>query len=516
MIKKIANTDIRKNGGFNTVNIVIFAAVLVVSCLVVILMPQEVRGKVWLYNIMVLPVLVGAFLFKGFGGTAASLIVIALSTILFKQFGVVDPVESFGAAFLSSGMIAECLVFFVAGIAVDFSEVIFGSLSNTNDQQKNDNDDLNFEISKVKKELSARQAVIEEKDAKVNFLSSKMVALQGIARKIGSCLNIDELLKATLEATHDLLRAKRISVFLKGPDNNLLLKATYGWPAINPQEYTIFSENEILYWAIKNNALITAAEVSKDHVLAAIQRESRFKTLMCAAIISHAGESIGVVSVDELEGAGKVGQDEARLFSILMDFVSLSFKNSRLFKKVEMLANTDGLTKLYTHRFFQEVLKAEIEKSSKSQKQFSIILSDIDHFKRFNDTYGHQAGDYVLEQTAACFKSCVRNIDVMARYGGEEFIALLPETNVNGAYVMAERIRKAVEAKVYQFNDQTMKVTVTLGVATYPVDSQNNIELVKKSDLSLYFGKENGRNRVAVASMIPNLEEWLTRKEKKG
>ncbi|EKD69309.1 MAG: diguanylate cyclase with GAF sensor, partial [uncultured bacterium] len=216
------------------------------------------------------------------------------------------------------------------------------------------------------------------------------------------------------------------------------------------------------------------------------------------------------------EGAAKVGQDEARLFSILMDFVSLSFKNSRLFKKVEMLANTDGLTKLYTHRFFQEVLKAEIEKSSKTQKQFSIILSDIDHFKRFNDTYGHQAGDYVLEQTAACFKSCVRNIDVMARYGGEEFIALLPETNVNGAYVMAERIRKAVEAKVYQFNEQTMKVTVTLGVATYPVDSQNNIELVKKSDLSLYFGKENGRNRVAVASMIPNLEEWLTRKEKKG
>jgi len=516
MIIKIPGRNIRKNGGFNTVSAIIFAAVLIVSCLVVILMPPEIRSKIWLYNIMVLPVLTGAFLFKGAGGIASSFIVIAVSTFLFKQFGIADSSESFGAAFLSSGMVAECLVFFVIGIALDFSEVIFGSLSNTADKQKNDNEDLNFENSKLKKEIAGKQASLEESNSKVNFLSSRMVSLQSIARKIGACLNIDELLKATLEATHDLLRAKKISIFLKGPDNNLLLKATYGWPAINPADFTIVSENEVLFWAVKNTAMLTSAEISKDHVLAAMQRESKYKTLMCAAIISHVGESIGVVSVEEIEGGSKLSPDDARLFSILMDFVSLSFKNSRLFKKVEMLANTDGLTKLYTHRFFQEVLKSEIEKSSKSQKQFSIILSDIDHFKRFNDTYGHQAGDYVLEQTAACFKSCVRNIDVMARYGGEEFIALLPETNVNGAYVMAERIRKAVESKTYQINDQTLKVTVTLGVATYPVDSQNNIELVKKSDLSLYFGKENGRNRVAVASMIPNLEEWLTKKEKKG
>ncbi|HOT76125.1 MAG TPA: sensor domain-containing diguanylate cyclase [Candidatus Wallbacteria bacterium] len=515
MINKIAYQNIKPGGGFNTIGVIIFAAVLIVSCLVIVLMPQEIRGKVWLYNVMIIPVLIGAFLFKGIGGIASSLFIIAVSTVLFKQFGIADPAAGFGASFLSSGMIVECIVFFIIGIAVDFSDVIFGSLSTTIDKQKTDNEDLNFEISKIKKELAGKQAAIEENVNKVNFLSSKMVALQGIARKIGACLNIEELLKATLEATHDLLRAKKISIFLKGPDDNLLLKATYGWPSINPADYTIVSENEILFWAIKNNALVTSAEISKDHVLAAMQRESKFKTLMCAAI-SHAGEAIGVVSVDEIEGGAKLSPDDARLFSILMDFVSLSFKNSRLFKKVEMLANTDGLTKLYTHRFFQEVLKAEIEKSSKTQKQFSIILSDIDHFKRFNDTYGHQAGDYVLEQTAACFKSCVRNIDVMARYGGEEFIALLPETNVNGAYVMAERIRKAVESKAYQFNDQTLKVTVTLGVATFPVDSQNNIELVKKSDLSLYYGKENGRNRVAVASMIPNLEEWLVKKEKKG
>ncbi len=507
---------ISKNSGFNAVGIIILAAVLLVSCLVIILMPAEIRNKVWLYNIMVIPVLAGGFLFKGGGGTVFSIIVIVISTLLFKSFNAGEQTTGFGAAFLASGMIAECILFFIIGVAVDFSEIIFGSLSSAVDKQKNDNEDLNFENSKLRKELIGKQAAIEESNSKVNFLSSKMVSLQSIARKIGACLNIDELLKATLEAAHDLLRAKKISIFLKGPENTLLLKATYGWPSINPVEYTIVSEQEILLWAVKNGSLLTSAEISKDHVLAAMQRESKYKTLMCAAIMSHAGESIGVVSVEEIEGSNKVSPDDARLFSILMDFVSLSFKNSRLFKKVELLANTDGLTKLYTHRFFQEVLKAEIEKSSKTQKQFSIILSDIDHFKRFNDTYGHQAGDYVLEQTAACFKSCVRNIDVMARYGGEEFIALLPETNVNGAYVMAERIRKAVESKIYQFNDQTLKVTATLGVATYPVDSQNNIDLVKKADLSLYFGKENGRNRVAVASMIPNLEEWLDKKEKKG
>jgi|GEM_PF-586079 len=514
MIVDSKNIKMGYRRGFNIIGLIICVATFIVTGLIVILLPSELRGKAWIYSVLLLPVLISAFIFKGSGGTISSLIAVALSTILYKQFGLGEQ-EAFGLTFISTGMLAECVVYFVVGTSIDFSDMIFGSLAIISDKQKNTTEDLNFELSKVKKELTGKQSAIEENVAKVNFLSSKMVSLQGIARKIGSCLNIEELLKATLEATHDLLRAKKMSIFLKGPEDQLLLKATYGWHNINPMDYVISSENEILCWSLKNSALVTVSDISKDHVLAALQRESKFKTIMCSAIC-HAGEAIGVVSIEEIEGGQKITQDDARLFSILMDFVSLSFKNSRLFKKVEMLANTDGLTKLYTHRFFQEVLKAEIERSAKTQKQFSIILSDIDHFKRFNDTYGHQAGDYVLEQTAACFKSCIKNVDVMARYGGEEFIALLPETNVNGAYVMAERIRKTVESKQYAFGDQQLQVTVTLGVSTFPVDSQSNVELVKKADLSLYYGKENGRNRVAVASMIPNLNEWLNKKEKKG
>lgn len=501
--------------GFNLVGIIISASVLLISSLIVILMPVEMRGKVWVYNILILPILISAFLFKGNGGTISSICVITISVLIFKQFGNTDTSQGFGAALLSSGMLAECVVYFVIGIAIDFSDTVFGSFSTAEQTSEDVNRELEkgAEIAKLRKEIAAKQVAIEENSSKVNFISSRMVILQQIAREIGMCLNIDDLLKATLNATNKLLKAKKISIFLKGVEKELLLKATYGWPAVTPDDYKIISEREVLAWSVANNAMATPGEINKDPMLLALHKESKFKTLMCAPI-SHSNEVIGVISIEELESGSKVTQDDSRLFSILVDMVSLSFKNSRLFRRVEMLANTDGLTKLYTHRFFQELMRAELDRSGRYQKNFSVILSDIDHFKRFNDTYGHQAGDYVLEQTAACFKACVRTTDIVARYGGEEFIALLPETNVNGAYILAERIRKYIEAKQYKFNDQEMKVTVTLGVSTFPVDSNLGPELVKKADLSLYYGKENGRNRVAVASMIQNLDEWLNKKDK--
>jgi diguanylate cyclase (GGDEF)-like protein len=149
----------------------------------------------------------------------------------------------------------------------------------------------------------------------------------------------------------------------------------------------------------------------------------------------------------------------------------------------------------------ESFFEAELEKSRRYNHPLSFIISDIDHFKSFNDTYGHQIGDFVLEETAKVLRTAVRNVDLAARYGGEEFVAVLPETDYKGAFTFAERLRKLIESKVYedQKSGQKLRVTVSIGVASYPLHSRDRTEIIKKADAALYIAKESGRNRVKVA-----------------
>ncbi|MEZ7890271.1 MAG: sensor domain-containing diguanylate cyclase [Candidatus Wallbacteria bacterium] len=502
--------------GFNSLFLGIVLIIFIICSFALMLMPAELQSKAWVYTILLIPTLVSAFLFKSGGGTIAAIISSILNLLIFKRYGIMEG-QDFMSLVFSTGVAANCFIFIGVGAATDFSEIIFGTVSGVSStENRKDNEIDKLELAKLRKEISSKQAAIEEANSKVNFISSKMVNLQAIAREIGTCLDFDSLLKSTLNAANKLLKARKISIFLHGEDNKLLLKATYGWTSVTPDEHNIISDHEIAMWSFTHNEMVTPTEIQKDPILSALHRESKLKVIMCAPISSK-DEVIGVICVEELEGgpSAKITSDDTRMFSILIDLVSLSFNNTRLFRKVQMLANTDGLTKLFTHRYFQEFLSAEIEKCSQGKGEFSIILSDIDHFKKFNDTYGHQAGDFVLEQTAQCFKQTVRPNDIVARYGGEEFIILLPGANVNSSYVMAERIRKAVESKLYNYNNLQLRVTVSLGISSYPVDAVKNMELVKKSDLALYYSKETGRNKSSVASMIPNLEEWINKKDKK-
>ena len=172
--------------------------------------------------------------------------------------------------------------------------------------------------------------------------------------------------------------------------------------------------------------------------------------------------------------------------------------NARLYEAAKRLAITDGLTKIYNHRFFQELFEKEFTRSDRYGTVFSLIMLDIDLFKRINDTYGHLYGDEILKEIAQLVKSCLRTMDLLARYGGEEFAVLLPETNLNEAVRTAERIRRAVENNDFMASrGQGLKVTVSQGVTFYPspgVTSRSDI--VGKADSALYEAKESGRNRV--------------------
>ena len=170
---------------------------------------------------------------------------------------------------------------------------------------------------------------------------------------------------------------------------------------------------------------------------------------------------------------------------------------SRDFDRQYVLATTDGLTNLYNHRYFQEQIRLYVDNSARYGNSFSLIIIDIDFFKKFNDTFGHQAGDEVLKQVASILKQHVRASDIVCRYGGEEMSIILPNTNKEMSHITAEKICKRVSEKKFKLNNgQESGVTISLGVATYPDDGTTASEIIEIADKRLYQSKNNGRNQV--------------------
>jgi len=173
-------------------------------------------------------------------------------------------------------------------------------------------------------------------------------------------------------------------------------------------------------------------------------------------------------------------------------------ENSRLFERVRNLSIRDSLTDLYNHRHVMEMISIEFSRVGRYQEAFSVLMIDVDNFKKVNDEYGHPAGDSVLKELARIIKETVRTVDVVGRYGGEEFVAVLPHTTHALAMETAERLRRTIHEHVFLAGERKVHVTVSVGVASYPsanVDSPST--LIREADQALYRAKEAGRDLVA-------------------
>lgn len=172
---------------------------------------------------------------------------------------------------------------------------------------------------------------------------------------------------------------------------------------------------------------------------------------------------------------------------------------SRDFEQQYKLATTDGLTELYNHRYFQEQMRMQVEQSKRYNNNFSLIIIDIDFFKKFNDTFGHQSGDAVLRQVAQTLKRNVRATDIVCRYGGEEMSIILPNTSKDEAQSTAEKICQRVASRKFKLaQDKETNVTISLGVSTFPNDGDTASKVIDAADKRLYNAKHNGRNQVGV------------------
>jgi diguanylate cyclase (GGDEF)-like protein len=193
-----------------------------------------------------------------------------------------------------------------------------------------------------------------------------------------------------------------------------------------------------------------------------------------------------------------VNQDGVDKFNILTQQLLLGLRRSYLYRKIQEIAISDGLTGIFSRRYFFERFCEEVERSCQFNHQFGFLMVDVDHFKRHNDQYGHLVGDMILREVARVIKGNLRQIDIVGRYGGEEFAIILSETDKSGTLFAAERIRRSVEDTRIRAYDEDLAVTLSIGISMFPNVSREVSKLVEAADKALYQAKGSGRNRVCI------------------
>ena len=212
-------------------------------------------------------------------------------------------------------------------------------------------------------------------------------------------------------------------------------------------------------------------------------------------------EIVGVLNINDGE---QVSFDVSNLDFVLKlsEFISMTVSNAILYEKTKKLSVTDGLTGISNRPNMEQTLRSEFERSMRYGAPLSVVLLDVDHFKDVNDTYGHQKGDEILVAIASLLKKFCRANDIAARYGGEEFLMILPQSNAQGAFKIAERVREEIMKMSFVGNDSKFSVTTSCGVAELNRDYMKNTDqLINVADNAMYEAKNSGRNKTIIGSV---------------
>jgi diguanylate cyclase (GGDEF)-like protein len=221
------------------------------------------------------------------------------------------------------------------------------------------------------------------------------------------------------------------------------------------------------------------------------------KSALIVPMISH-GKVLGLLQAESVK-VNRFSDMDQKVFSILAASAAMAYENSRLHRELEKMVIIDELTGVYNYRYFSEKLADEKKRAARYRQPLSLLMVDIDWFKRCNDTFGHEAGNVLLKGVVNVIKVNIRDTDILARYGGEEFIVILPQTLHDDAHIIAERIRLEVEGSSFGGGAKSpiLRATVSIGVTTFPDNGRNEDEIVQLVDRAMYIAKGQGKNAVA-------------------
>lgn len=310
--------------------------------------------------------------------------------------------------------------------------------------------------------------------------------LREIALAINSSLDLNDTFTIIANVVHGALDVGRLTIYQVEKDGKTALPviAKYGNDLIDRER--LKEETTALAGTPIGEAL-----ASRRVVLVHTQWQT---AAYVPLIAQHA--AVGVLRVEDPDDGGAFSEDDISLLQSLGLQIAMAIRNAQLYA----MAVTDGLTGLYVRRYFDLRLDEEFEQAKRYGRTFSILLFDIDHFKKFNDTFGHQTGDMVLTQFAQLLTSNTRRSDICCRYGGEEMAVILPETALNEASVLANKLCDRIRSRAFHGTDhQELSVTSSVGVAGFTPELTSPAHLVEFADRALYEAKRLGRNRVELA-----------------
>ncbi len=325
---------------------------------------------------------------------------------------------------------------------------------------------------------------------------AQMRALHEVSNAIFRSLRLDEMIKSVAQSLIQQLGFDRVRLYLVNRDGEHLESVL----TMDQRGHQIVEKERF--------PLKRGVHPMVDLLLGKTgdERIEKYQRTIVYLPLRTRDENMGILMVDNLLSQQEIPPEQIPVLSAVAGQLAMAIKNARLFQGVEELSITDGLTGLYLLRYFRQRLKEEFYRAERTHGQLSLMILDIDHFKKFNDTYGHQAGDTILTTVAERVLANARKVDLTARYGGDEFVILLPDTSAEEALLLAERLHQAVSNEpVVLSNKNTVHLTVSIGVATYPTHAAKIDELIKRADEALYWIKSHGRNRIRLYSFeIPS------------
>ena len=363
-------------------------------------------------------------------------------------------------------------------------------------------DDLHRKLRELGRREEEFGATFQQAQEETKNLSSFLVMLPEVARRLNSHLdkrNIGPLLANALEHIFD---PSRILIYFARQDEKLLyLSYKKGVPERVPLGMKVAFTDGMTGWVAESRQVMDkddfhgqSTSARKGATLGSVVAEDTLG-LDLLAPMSYEDECLGVICIG---GSAKKPTDQKRMIKLVADLGSLAVYNNMLYTSFQAMANSDALTKMFTKRYLLIRLGEEIHKAEKASQPLSVFIFDIDHFKMYNDTNGHMAGDDLLRALSRTVRREIREDDIAARYGGEEFVILLPGTRKDEALAIAEKVRRTIEAtNFHNAGTQPLgRMTISGGVSTLGEDAKTSSDLLRTADEALYEAKQKGRNRV--------------------